>query len=305
MSTVTRDAPAGTESTPTPEAEAPEFIRRGFQANLVWIIARKELRDSVRDRWFWLFAGSFALLAAGLATFALSNTEVVGFGGFGRTAASLIALVQLVVPLMGLTLGARSIAGQREAGTLRFLLSHPVSRTEVYVGIFCGIGIALLAAISAGFGVAGLVSAARASVVDAADLLGIAMSSWLLSLAMLAVGMLISVLSRRAGTALGIALFVWLVLTFVGDLGLMGASLVTELPVNVLFFSTLVNPVEAFRLLSMIQLEGSLDVLGPAGSYAIDTFGGVVALPAAISLLLWTVVPSGVAWWIFARKADV
>ncbi|MCC7077096.1 MAG: ABC transporter permease [Acidimicrobiia bacterium] len=275
------------------------------QVRLVWTIARKELRDSIRDRWFWLFAGGFALLAAGLAVFALSNSQVVGFGGFGRTAASLIALVQLVVPLMGLTLGARSIAGQREAGTLRFLLSHPVSRTEVFFGLLGGIGAALLAAIAAGFGVAGLVSAARGSAVDAADLLGIALSSWLLSLAMLAVGILISTLARRAGTALGTALFVWLVFTFVGDLGLMGASLATDLPVNVLFFSTLVNPVEAFRLLSMLQLEGTLDVLGPAGSYAIDTFGGIVAVPALLSLVVWTAVPLAVAWWVFARRSDV
>lgn len=280
-------------------------LRERPQLRLVWTVARKELRDSIRDRWFWLFAGGFALLAAGLAVFALSSSQVVGFGGFGRTAASLIALVQLVVPLMGLTLGARSIAGQREAGTLRFLLSHPVSRTEVFFGLLGGIGAALLAAIAAGFGVAGLVSAARGSAVDAADLLGIALSSWLLSLAMLAVGILISTLARRAGTALGTSLFVWLVFTFVGDLGLMGASLATDLPVNVLFFSTLVNPVEAFRLLSMLQLEGTLDVLGPAGSYAIDTFGGIVAVPALLSLVVWTVLPLAGAWWVFARRSDV
>ena len=108
-------------------------------------IAQKELREAVRSKWFWLWAGAFAVLAAALAFVVLPGSQVAGFGRFGRTAASLVALVQIIVPLMGLTLGAQSLAGQKESGALRYLLSHPVSRTEAYWGTYLGLAAALFA----------------------------------------------------------------------------------------------------------------------------------------------------------------
>ncbi len=268
-------------------------------------IARKELRDAMRDRWFWLYAGAFALLASTLALIALSDDEVAAFGGFGRAAASLVALAQLVIPLMGLTLGARGVAGQRERGTLRLLLSHPISRTEAFLGMYLGSAAALAAAVAAGFGIAGVLGAIRSSSWNPAVLAEIAFFSWVLAVSMLGVGMLVSVLARRVGTALGVALFVWLIFTFLGDLGIMGTAVATQLPVNVLFFSVLANPVEAFRLLAMIVLHGSLDVLGPAGSYAVDRFGDSLGWLVAGALVVWAALPTVAAWQLFRRRVDV
>lgn len=275
------------------------------ELRLVLALARKELRDAVRDRWFWLYAAGFALLAGALTSVAVSDTPTIGFAGFGRTGASLVALTQLVVPLMGLTLGARSIAGQRERGTLRFLLSHPISRTETFLGIFCGTSVAMLAAVAGGFGVAGIVAVMRSAVVDAGDLVVIALCSWLLAVGMIGVGMLLSVLTRRSVTAMGASLIAWILLVFVGDLGLMGTSVATRLPTGTLFLAAVANPVEAFRLTAINALQGSLDVLGPAGSYAVDRFGSAIAWLTGAVLVAWTVLPATLAWWIFRRGSDL
>ncbi|HDL42194.1 MAG TPA: hypothetical protein ENG98_04195, partial [Actinobacteria bacterium] len=93
-----------------------------LEPSLVWVIASKEIHDATRSKWFWLWTVAFAGLAAFMASVALPGSQVTGYGSFGRTAASLVALAQIIVPLMGLTLGAYSIAGQRETGALRFLL---------------------------------------------------------------------------------------------------------------------------------------------------------------------------------------
>lgn len=282
-----------------------EDLGEGIDWATVIVLARKELRDSVRDRWFWLYAAGFALVAAALVFIGLSNQGVATYGGFGRATASLVTLAQLIVPLMGLTLGARTVASGRERGTLRFLLSLPVNRSEAFLGMFVGTALALAVAVAAGFGVAGVLGFFGSASWDPLALGWIALLAWLLALTMLSVGMLVSVLSRRASTALGLSLFVWLLLTFLGDLGIMGTAAATRLPVNVLFASVVVNPVEAFRLASMITLHGSLDVLGPAGFYAVDTFGNALLWVVVGAMVLWAVVPLVIAWVVFDRRVDL
>lgn len=284
----------------------PEDRRRGERPEfwIVRVLAFKELRDALRDRWLWLYAASFALLATGISSLATSNTSTIGFSGFGRTAASLVALAQLVVPLMGLTIGARSIAGQRERGTLTFLLSHPISPTEVYLGIFGGNTIALLAAVSAGFGVAGVFAAVTGAPVDGAELAVIAGLAWLLAVAMIGMGMLVSVFTRRSAAAMGTALVLWLAFVLLGNLGLMGTSIATGMGEGSLFMAAVVNPVEAFRLSAMTALSGSLDVLGPVGNYAVDRFGDSVSWVTGTSLVIWALVPAVIGGIAFRRRAE-
>ncbi len=285
-------------------ATAPLWSERP-QVGTIVTIARKELRTALHSRWFWLWTAAFVGLAALLVTVALPDTGITGYAGFGRTSASLVTLVQIIVPLMGLTLGAQSIAGQRESGALRFLLSHPVSRTETFWGTFGGLAAALAIAVAGGFGVAGLLTTMRGVQAQPATLLWIALLAWLLAVAMLGVGMLISTFTSTSSAALGTAIFFWLVFVFLGDLGLMGTSAATQMPVNVLFLSALANPIEAFRLAALATFSGSLDVLGPAGSYAIDTLGDALLPAFLITLVLWIAVPATLAWVRFRTRNDL
>lgn len=275
------------------------------EVRLVATIASKEVRDAATSRWFWMWTAAFTGLASFMASAALPGAQVSGAGTFGRTAASLVALTQIIVPLMGLTLGAHSIAGQRESGSLRFLLSHPISRTEVFIGTFLGLSAALAGTVLTGFGAAGILTVARGGGTDATSFITIAILSWLLAVSMLGVGMLISTFAARTATALGIAIFVWLVLAFIGDLGFMGTSAATSMPTEVLLLSAVTNPVEAFRLASLTAFDGSLDVLGPAGQYAVDRFGDGLGSLLIAFLALWTLVPAAAAWARFATKGDV
>ena len=271
----------------------------------VLTILRLELHDGLRNRWLWLHAGAFAILASVLARLALPGATIGGYGAFGRSASSLVALIQLVVPLLGLTLGAQAVAGRRDRGGLRYLLSQPISRTQVFVGIYLGMAAALLATITAGFGAAGLVTGLRGGGADAIAFLRIAGLSWLLALAMLAIGLLISTFIDRAASAVGTAVFVWLVVVFLGDLGLMGSAAATRMPVSTLFLTAVANPIEAFRLATLMSFRDSVDVLGPAGSYAIDRFGDNLGLLLTGILLMWVAIPLAAGWIRFTRGTDL
>lgn len=270
--------------------------------NAVRTVARKELRESIRNRWLWAMAAGFALLAVALTLVGLPGARTVGAGGFGRTAASLVALAQLMAPLLGLTVGAQAISSARERGTLRFVLSHPIGRSDVLAGMFLGLGSAIWAAVLAGFGAAALVSAAMGSAGSASVVLSLTLLSGVLATAMLALGIAIGAGKREASTALGTAIFVWLLLVFVGDLGLMGSTMAVRMPISVLFFSVLINPVEAFRILAVPFFASSLDVLGPAGSYAVDTLGSLAPLTGGAVLVAWIIIPGVFAIRRFNRS---
>lgn len=267
--------------------------------------AGREFRDALASKWFVLYTLAFTVLAVGVSFLSLSGVGSHGFAGFGRTAAGLLNLIMLVVPLMALTAGASSIAGERERGTLLYLLAQPVSRTQVLLGKYFGLAAALVCSLCVGFGVSAAVLAWRTGGVGVGAYLMLIVFTAMLALAMLSVGMLISVVSRRTAVATGLALFAWLALVFVSDLGLMASSIVFKLRVQEIFGIATVNPLQSFKMAVIVNMNASLDVLGPVGAYASHTLGSSLPWVLAAALVAWTVVPLGLAVVLFNRRSSV
>ncbi|MCP4424055.1 MAG: ABC transporter permease subunit [Chloroflexi bacterium] len=268
----------------------------------ILILAQKELRDAQRNRWLGLYTIAFAGLSLALAWIAMSGAGNYGLAGFGRTSASLINMVLMIVPLMGLTLGALSLAGERENGTLLYLLAQPINQMEMLLGKFIGLSLALLAALGLGFGLTGVLIAIQGGGADFGVFLTLILLSFLLAIVSLSLGLLISAAVHKGATAVGLALFLWLILVFFGDLGVMGTALVLQLNVNQLFALALANPLQIFKIAAVLDLRQNLEVLGPAGIYAFRTYGTQL-FPALVGLLLaWVIVPFAIAAQIFKRR---
>jgi len=180
--------------------------------NNVWTIASKELRDALRNRWFLFFTIAFAGLALALSALARPQGLQLQLAGYGRTTASLINLVLLFVPLLGLMLGSINIANDQETGAMAYLLTQPVNRAEIMLGKYLGLAIALFATLSMGFGLAGLTLSIQGQVSDLGGYLLTVLLAWLLALAMLSLGFLLSTLAHKTAVALGGALLLWLLL---------------------------------------------------------------------------------------------
>ncbi|MEW6143954.1 MAG: ABC transporter permease [Thermodesulfobacteriota bacterium] len=267
----------------------------------ILILAGKETRDALRNRWFVLYTVSFSALAVLILAVAPGRSEVAGVSAYGRTAASLINLVLLFVPLIALITGAISVSGERDNGTLQYLLSHPVTKSEVFMGKFFGILVPIFFSISLGFGLAGIGVALRGGGGDAAELILTALLSGLLAASLLSVGFVVSVFSRRASKAIGVAVFLWLVFIILGDLGIMGTAAAMDLGVRQVFALALLNPAEVFKIASVLALSPRFEILGPVGVYAVRTFGreGVIYLLLSV-LSLWTIVPFVYAFLTFS-----
>lgn len=268
----------------------------------VAVLIRKELRDAVHNRWFVSYTVGFTMMALGVSYLAQVGTGYSGFAGFGPTAASMINLVLLLVPLMALTLGSSSLALERDRGMLAYVLAQPVNRVEVIIAKYLGLAIALLGALSAGFGAAALLIARQADAQQVGLFLRLIGFSAMLSLSMLAVGMMIATFIRSSSAATGVALLAWLMFLLLGDLGLMGSAVLFRMQTPQLFLVAIINPAECFRLSVIGGFDATLDVLGPAGLYASNTFGP--RLPALLAAILgvWTLLPLMLAIFRFTRR---
>jgi Cu-processing system permease protein len=266
-------------------------------------VAGRELREAFRSRWFILYTLAFAALGLGVSYISAVASGASGLSGFGRTSAGLVNMVLLVVPLMGLTAGAGAIASDRERGMLAYLLAQPVTRWEVLLGKYLGLAAALGACICLGLGTCAGVLAWKGATTDPASLISLAALTFVLGLAMLSVGMLISVLARKASVATGTAVFTWLALALVTDLGLMAGVLALRMRIENLFALSLVNPLQVFKMWTLHAADASLDVLGPAGLYADDRFGTALPWVFAVALGAWIVGPLVISGFIFARRS--
>ncbi len=266
------------------------------------ILTAKEMRDARRNRWFLLYAVAFSVLALALSYLSLAGAARGGFAGLGRTTASLINLVLLVVPLMGLTLGAAGIAGERERGQLLYTLAQPISVGEYLLGKFAGLTASTFIALLIGFGVAALAIGRGSGGGGASVFASFLALTLLLAALSVSLGLMLSALVDRSSVATGLALFVWFGFVFLGDLGLMGTSLMLRFEARELLLAALVNPLQEFKLAAVVLLRGGLESLGPAGLYATRALGrGVLPLQVGL-LILWTLVPLAIAWRVLRRR---
>jgi Cu-processing system permease protein len=243
------------------------------------LVAWRELIEAMRGRWFILAALSFFALSLGLSLLGLAGAQRSGLAGFDRTTASLLNLALVFVPLVTFSVGALGVAGELEDGSLALLLSQPLTRAEVFAGKFAGLLAAIWLALLFGFGATGVIVGLYAGG-DAAAFLSLFGLLMVYSAATLAIGTLLSVMLRSRVRAIGAAFAAWLGLVYLSDLGTIGLSIARHLRPGQVFALALLNPVEQARVAGTLALTSRLEVLGPAGIFALDHLGagGVVLL---------------------------
>lgn len=268
----------------------------------ITIVARKELRDAVRSRWLIAFAVTFAALALVISR-VQADTAGLGDQGFNRTTGGLINLCLLLVPLLALILGAGAVSGERERGTLATLLAQPVTTTEVLLGKFVGLTLAVWGALAAGFGAAGLLVSLFSPFADVGHYLFFVLLSAALACAMLSIGLLVSVLLDNRAKSLGAAVLLWFFLVLAYDLGAISLALAVATSGRALTAVAVLNPVEATRIIAIMSLEPDLEILGPLGAYLSGQLGTATSSTLlAGALAVWTAAPLAVAAHLFRRQ---
>jgi Cu-processing system permease protein len=268
------------------------------------IIAARELRDGLRNRWVVTATVLLAGFALTLTFLGATPTGVVKVSPLVVTVVSLSSLTIFLVPLIALLLSHDAIVGDIDRGTMALLLSYPVARWQVMLGKFAGHVAILGFATGVGYGAAGVaLSFAGGSTSDAwGAFIAMIGSSILLGAAFIAIGYLISTLVRDRGTAAGIALGVWLLFVLIYDMALIGVLVADQgrtVTSSMLSWLLLLNPADAYR---MLNLTGTADVRIFSGMSGVA--GQVLLTPAALlsALSAWVLLPLAAAITLFARR---
>lgn len=270
----------------------------------VLVIARKEIREGMRNRWVLAATLLLAALALTLAFLGSAPTGAVGAQALDVVAVSLASLTIFLLPLIALLLAHDALVGEIERGTMLLLLSYPVGRGQVVLGKFLGHVAILSVATLVGYGAAALALALDEDIAAAswAGFAGMIGSSIMLGAAFVALGYLVSALARDRGAAAGAAVGLWLLFTVLYDMGLLGFLVIDQgrtLTGGLLNALLLFNPADAYRL---FNLTGSTEARLASGMGGVATAAQFAPATLLAALAAWCALPMALASLIFARR---
>lgn len=236
-------------------------------------IAKLDISESLRSKWFWVYSLVFGGIIVLLFLFGLTESRVLGFIGLSRLLVTYIQLCMAILPIFVLITTVRSVAGDREAGVFEYLLSLPVGLRDWfwgkiigrYVVIFLPVLIAMLFAI--GIGLIKQIEIPWAMFLYYTALL--AVLGWFF----LALGMFISTIAKSSDIAQGLAFISWLVFLLFIDLILLGLMIQNQLRPEFAVAISLANPLQVFRTAALALFDPQLIVLGPSAYIILDYFG--------------------------------
>ncbi len=131
----------------------------------------------------------------------------------------LIFIFQFVLSLLALLFAYDAIAGERETGTMRLTMSHPVRRGSILAAKYLGAMTCLILPLIISFIIALIWIVSTGSIVFSGDdflrIAGILLTSMIYLSAIYLIGLFISAWVHRTTTALMLSLFVWVVLVLV------------------------------------------------------------------------------------------
>ncbi len=129
------------------------------------------------------------------------------------TSIDIVFIFEVVLSLIALIFAYDAIAGERERGTLRLVVTHPVRRGQILLAKYISAMLCLLVPLLISLLLAVILLTTSTfislSMGDFLRIGGIILSSIVYLSVFYLIGMLISAVTRRTGTALMLAMFVW------------------------------------------------------------------------------------------------
>ncbi|MEO5336296.1 MAG: ABC transporter permease [Magnetospirillum sp. WYHS-4] len=239
----------------------------------LWRTALLDMSESLRARWFLVYALVFGGAMVALLLTGLTESRIMGFTGLTRLLLTYIQICVAILPVFVLITTVRSVAGDREAGVFEYLLSLPVPLAAWFWGKMVGRFLVIFLPVFLAMAVAAIWGAIRGFDIPWAQFF--LNTALMISLAwcFLGIGMLVSSLARSPDVAQGAAFIVWLTLLLFLDLILLGVMIKEHVAPETVVAIALVNPMQVFRTATMALFDPQLMLMGPSAWVILDAFG--------------------------------
>ncbi len=229
------------------------------------------------------------LLAVSLGLFNLGGDPTKG-------TVSLLNIVLIVTPLVSIVFATIHFYNASEF--IELLAAQPVRRSTIIWSEFIGLAAALTLAVLAGIGLPVLLFAPSAT---GLTLLAMAVA---LSVAFVSLALLASVLTRDKAKGIGAALLLWFYFALLYDaLVLFLMFGFADYPLEKAMLAVIaLNPIDLARVVVLLRMDISA-LMGYTGALFREFLGtGWGTAFAFVVLLLWVLVPAGLAVRTFLRK---
>jgi Cu-processing system permease protein len=270
----------------------------------VLLIAKKEIMDNIRNKWIIFMTGLFAFLTLIISYFGSFGG---GWQSVGLTIAGMMSLVQYLIPIIALMLSYGAVVGEIERGSMSAFLSLPVKRFEIILGKFLGLSSVLAVSIIAGFGIAGIIIGINVGEINIGEYLFFLISSILLGMVFVCLGLFASSFFKRRSTSMGMAVFLWFFFTMIWSVITIGvASMIVDIGSiatgsipDWYYAIEMINPLSSYNGLVSVNIE-SVSNMGPQFIINYPDFYSTPILTSV--LLVWLIVFLALSILVFKKR---
>lgn len=235
----------------------------------ILLIAKKEIKDNIRNR--WLVMNTLLLLILSLCIL-LAGSAISGelvLPNIDNIISGLVTLSVFILPLSAVLLSYDSFVGEEESGTLLLMLTYPIKRHQFLLGKLLGHSLLITLACLIGFTPSLLLLSYFSklpTVIVITHFANFMLSAMMLAITFTIIGYMVSLQVKEKAKALGILLLVWFVIVLIYDLALLASivALADILPRNVLNLFILLNPADLFRAINLSILNNNGQVTDSA-----------------------------------------
>jgi ABC-2 type transport system permease protein len=276
-------------------------------------VAKKDFRDAIQSRALWSLVAIFVVLSS-LLSYAYAEFPTTVASSDEATVGGLIfftsSIVGLFVSIAAIVVCYKSIAGEREIGSIKILLALPHTRADVFFGKLVGRAAVLTVALAGGLVIGFGFGFVLIGAVEVVPVLLFLLVTLLFTVAF--VGIVVSLsattgsTSRATTLALGFFLLfelMWDVIPLAVVYVVNGFSLPETTP-DWVFLVTQIPPSSAYLSSLIAVLPDIADTVGAGGgAEEIDAFYATPEIGFAV-LLFWLVVPLAIGYSRF-QNADL
>lgn len=254
-------------------------------------ILRYEIHNTIRNKWIIIYA--FFYFFVGYALFAFS-------GDANKAFISLMNIVLIIIPLVSLIFGSIYLYNSREF--VEMMLSQPIDRKSLFLGIYFGTSIPLSLSWAAGIFIPFLLFAKNYQQFNGLIILiliGIA-----LTFVFTAIAFLITIRQDDKAKGLGFTIMIWLMLAVIYDgFVLLVVYYLEDYPLEKIMIGlSIANPIDLARIIFLIKFNISA-LMGYTGAVFQKFFGSTLGIFMSIFfLLVWIIIPIYLSTKSFNKK---
>lgn len=255
-------------------------------------IIKYQFHDTIRSKWLLVYTVFFLLLSYGLVSFTDDSSKVL---------LSMMNVVLIIIPLASIIFGTIFVYNNKEFIIL--MLSQPIKRSALYLGLFFGLVIPLVLSFLLG-GITPLLFYSEILDRNTGTLIILIAAGIFETLIFSGMAFLIAISNENRMKGLGVSIFTWLLFAVLYD----GFILIIlqsfqdyplEIPAIVLI---MFNPVDLARILVILMFDVAA-LMGYTGAVFQKFFGNFLGVVISfIVLCVWSILPLLLGGYKFLRK---